>query len=107
MTHILDLFSHRDFISVFMRPNINTIETFESSRALTFSVISLEIVLHAYLFIGQGLHVYPKHFFFGVNTILLFAGLTCHLQPRLSCLLFRQNAKYRQDVPFSFFSKSN
>ena len=84
-----------------MRPNINTIETFESSRALTFSVISLEIVLHAYLFIGQGLHVYPKHFFFGVNTILLFAGLTCHLRSRLSCLLFRQNAKYRQDVPKS------
>ena len=60
MTHILDLFSHRDFISVFMRPNINTIETFESSRALTFSVISLEIVLHAYLFIGHGILVYPK-----------------------------------------------
>ena len=47
-----------------------------------------------------------KAFFFGVNTILLFAGLTCHLRPRLSCLLFRQNAKYRQDASFSFFSKS-
>ena len=106
MTHILVLFSHWDFISVFMRQNTNTIESFESSHALTFSVISLEIVLHAYLFIGQGLRVYPKHFFFGVNTILLFAGLTCHLRPRLSCLLFRQNAKYRQDASFSFFSKS-
>ena len=62
MTHILVLFSQRDFISVFMRPNTNTIESFESSHALTFSVISLEIVLHAYLFIGQGLRVYPKHF---------------------------------------------
>ena len=106
MTHILVLFSQRDFISVFMRPNTNTIESLESSPALTFSVISLEIVLHAYLFIGQGLRVYPKHFFFGVSTILLFAGLTCHLRPRLSCLLFRQNAKYRQDASFSFFAKS-
>ena len=83
-----------------MRPNINTIETFESSRALTFSVISLEIVLHAYLFIGQGLRVYPKllfsrckHFFIvrwlnlsSAAKIILFAcPPKCKILTRCNC----------------------
>ena len=87
-----------------MRQNTNTIES--CFNLFTDFNGNCTTCLSFYLFIGQGLRVYPKHFFFGVNTILLFAGLTCHLRPRLSCLLFRQNAKYRQDAPFSFFSKS-